>query len=54
MIRPNKISAHKLYLRADGFELRVPPGNADRVQVGREGDGWFIRVRTNTEPRWDA
>lgn len=54
VLRPERISARPLRLKADGFVIEVPPDRAERVASHQRGDGWVITIETDTKPRWEA
>lgn len=54
VVRPERIAARPLRVKADGFVVEVPPERAQAIQWEQVGDGWVIRIETTTRPRWEA
>lgn len=50
IIRPNRVAARPVVWRADGVELRVPADRAADVEATRDGDGWTLSIKVQTEP----
>ncbi|MDQ3877018.1 MAG: hypothetical protein M3290_01520, partial [Actinomycetota bacterium] len=53
-VRPNKIAARRLRVRAEGIDILIPPHVVNNVSWEQSGDEYVITIRVASEPQWDA